>query len=232
MDTLKKAEEGTTEARRTRRNDENYLGAKTLMARRIAVVLSQSPTSGPQRHQVEEDLIAQLLLEAGIDVNVIPHLAHLESHGTGLLCLEGIKGDMVLACWLEPVEAHELLRSKQILGRMGRTAFDTSPPASAEIGRAIYYVDLNHFSVMQPVIREIQRIRDDHSVQTVNLIGVAGAKVDLGSSPKPPATSPAPTRTLAPPAIHASELDDNVVENSAADEALEQLVNQLDKLDL
>jgi hypothetical protein len=47
------------------------------MARRIFVVLSQSPNSSPPRRHLEEELVTQLLMESGIEVNVVPHLADL-----------------------------------------------------------------------------------------------------------------------------------------------------------
>ena len=55
------------------------------MAKRIAVVVSQGQSQNPAKRGLEEDLVAALLMEPGIDVTVIPNLYDLAPDGTGMV---------------------------------------------------------------------------------------------------------------------------------------------------
>ena len=68
--------------------------------KRIAVVVSQGQSANPAKRQLEEDIVAGLLMEPGIDVVVIPHLYDLKADGTGMLALRGIMGNMIVLSWL------------------------------------------------------------------------------------------------------------------------------------
>ena len=164
------------------------------MAKRINVVLSQSPTVSPARQDLEERLIAELLLERGVDVTVIGHLAYLEPGDTGSLCLEGISGDMIVLSWLDPREASRILSSNQVTGRHGRALFQggerdadsfagsTDPPG--EPARTIYHMDLRGHESAAPYCEEVRRIRDETSIQTFDIIS-AGANADVTPSVPP-----------------------------------------------
>src|SRR5436305_12281207 len=67
--------------------------------KRIAVIISQGQSANPAKRQLEEDMVGGLLMEPGIDVVVIPHLYDLKPDGTGLLALQGIKGNMIVLSW-------------------------------------------------------------------------------------------------------------------------------------
>ena len=150
-----------------------------LMVNRIAVVVSQSPDGNPARLSLEEDLVAGLLMENGVDVNVVPHLASLQPDGTGLLCLEGISGDMILLSWLDPRKAHGILNEKGIQGRFDRTNFgddangnDDSVGTVEDRGRpqrTIYHMDLRTHDTVAQLPEEIRRIRDKASIKTFDL---------------------------------------------------------------
>src|SRR5207253_174678 len=68
--------------------------------KRIAVVVSQGQSANPAKRQLEEDLVAGLLMEPGIDVIVIPHLYDLNADGTGMLALRGVMGNLIVLSWL------------------------------------------------------------------------------------------------------------------------------------
>ena len=55
-----------------------------VMAKRLTVVVSQAQSSNPAKRQLEEDIVAALLFEPGIDVVVIPHLYDLTADSTGM----------------------------------------------------------------------------------------------------------------------------------------------------
>ncbi len=91
------------------------------MARRITVVVSQGQSNHPANRKIEEDLVAGLLTEPGVDVTVVPHLYDLAPDGSGMLCLSGITGDMIVLGWLFPRAAHWTLDRYAIRGQVGET---------------------------------------------------------------------------------------------------------------
>jgi NAD-dependent dihydropyrimidine dehydrogenase PreA subunit len=174
------------------------------MAKRIAVVVSQGQSANPAKRQLEEDIIAGLLMEPGTDVVVIPHLYDLQPDGTGLLALRGIMGNMIVLSWLYERGARWTLDRFGIRGREGLTtikmadddsdeddekaADDADPPADAkervidtrEIpNRRIYCLDLRVHTAAQPYIDEVKRIARENSMQ---LVGLGDW---IGGSPKP-----------------------------------------------
>ncbi len=174
------------------------------MAKRITVVVSQGQSANPQKRKLEEDFVGALLFEPGVEVTVIPHLYDLAPDGTGMLCLQGIMGDMVVASWLYPRAAHWVLDRNQIRGHFGVTLLkpadaededeeedesaseesaetdDSRVVASREIpNRKIYHLDLRATETIEPLLGEIRRIVKEASVQTVDLLGF------LGGSPRP-----------------------------------------------
>src|SRR3954462_9933402 len=102
--------------------------------KRIAVVVSQGQSANPAKRQLEEDIIAGLLMEPGIDVVVIPHLYDLKPDGTGLLALQGIMGNMIVLSWLYERGARWTLDRFGIRGREGQTTIKMADDYDAEDG--------------------------------------------------------------------------------------------------
>src|SRR6187402_92519 len=90
------------------------------MARKITVVVSQGQSANPAKRNLEEEVVAGLLFERGVEVTVIPHLYDLTPDGTGMLCLSGISGDMVVLSWLFSRGTFWTLDRNGIRGREGR----------------------------------------------------------------------------------------------------------------
>ena len=71
---------------------------------RLTVVLSQAPGKHPAKRALEESIAAALIMEAGLDVSIIPNLYDLGPDHTGRLYLEGVSSDMVVLSWLFPAQ--------------------------------------------------------------------------------------------------------------------------------
>jgi NAD-dependent dihydropyrimidine dehydrogenase PreA subunit len=173
------------------------------MAKRIAVVVSQGQSANPAKRQLEEDIVAALLFEPGVDVVVIPHLYDLKPDGTGMLALRGIMGNMIVLSWLYERGARWTLDRFGIRGREGLTLIkpaddeededddDASAEATGEDGkervidtrdlpnRRIYCVDLRVHDKAQPYIDEVKRILQENAVKLMSLDGW------IGGAPKP-----------------------------------------------
>jgi NAD-dependent dihydropyrimidine dehydrogenase PreA subunit len=170
----------------------------------LTVVISQGQSAHPDKRGLEEALVAALLFESGVEVTVIPHLYDLAPGSTGMLCLEGITGNMIVVSWLFPRAAHWTLDRGGIRGHFGATLLATESDdneddsdeaeASAEsdaaddkprVGprelpkRTIYHLQLTAGQRAEPVLAEIKRIRSESQVKTVDLLGW------IGGAPKP-----------------------------------------------
>src|SRR4029079_708339 len=94
--------------------------------KRIAVVVSQGQSANPAKRQLEEDIVAALLMEPGIDLVVIPHLYDLKPDGTGILALKGIMGNMIVLSWLYERGARWTLDRADVRGKEGLTTIKST----------------------------------------------------------------------------------------------------------
>ncbi len=90
------------------------------MAKRLTVVVSQGQSANPAKRKLEEDLVAALIMEPGIEVTVVPHLYDLKGDGTGMLALQGVTGDMVVLSWLFERAARWTLDRHGVRGNPGQ----------------------------------------------------------------------------------------------------------------
>jgi Pyruvate/2-oxoacid:ferredoxin oxidoreductase delta subunit len=166
------------------------------MPKKLTVVISQGQSANPIKRKLEEDLVGSLLFERGVEVTVIPHLYDLTADGTGMLCLQGITGDMLVLSWLYPRAAFWTLDRNGIRGRTGTTLLvgdeedeDEEEEAAADKARVldsrpmpnrtIYCIDLRVKNEVEPYLAEVRRIAAEATVETIDLLGW------VGGSPKP-----------------------------------------------
>ena len=170
------------------------------MAKRLSVVVSQAQGRNPAKRQLEEDIVAGLLFENGIDVTVIPNLYDLSADSTGMLALQGINGHMVVCSWLFERAAHWVLDRNDICGHVGETILKNEEEdeeeeeaegvaddekdrviESREIpNRKIYCLDLRVTNKADEFIEEIKRIHRESNMQILSIGGLT-APVDSSS---------------------------------------------------
>lgn len=169
------------------------------MAKRISVVISQGQSQSPAKRSLEEDLVAALIMEAGVDVTIIPHLYDLKADGTGMLALKNVPGDMVVVSWLFPRAAHWTLDRNGVLGKVGQTLLDMEddedeePEAIEEDdkprvieereipNRSIYCIDFRGKNSPQPIVDEIKRIVAESNTQVMQLGGWINGQPESGA---------------------------------------------------
>lgn len=160
------------------------------MAHRLTVVVSQSRSQNPKKRALEEEIVAGLLGERGIDVTVVPNLYDLKADGTGMLCLSGISGDVVVCSWLFPRAARWILDRNKICGHEGvsllKSLGESDEDEEVDEGqedepkdrvidrrelppRKIYALDLRAYDSASVYLEEIQRIAGELSTPTVEL---------------------------------------------------------------
>ncbi len=159
------------------------------MPHRLTVVVSQSRSLNPKKRRIEEDIVAELLGERGIDVTVVPNLYDLQADGTGMLCLSGISGDLVVCSWLFPRAARWILDRNRIRGQEGVSLLKSQGESDEEEdslddaledkqrvidrlqlpSRKIYCLDLRAYDSPAVYLEEIKRIASELSTPTVEL---------------------------------------------------------------
>ena len=163
------------------------------MAKRISVVISQSPSKNPAKRKLEEDILMGLMLESGIDVTVVPNLYDIKPDSTSMLALSSIKGNMVVISWMFERASHWILDRNNIVGHVGKVLLeyagdeedeDVEETAdekervieSREIpDRKIYCLDLRISNKAADYIEEVKRIQKENSVKLVGLGNIIGA---------------------------------------------------------
>ena len=168
------------------------------MARKLTVVVSQGQSANPAKRKLEEEVVAGLLFERGVEVTVVPHLYDLTPDGTGMLCLQGISGDMVVVSWLFSRAAFWTLDRNGIRGREGKVELvneaeeadddvEDDDEASTKVddkprvlqsrdlpNRQIWCLDFKARTLAQPFIEEILRIKRLAEAQPVQILNWLG----------------------------------------------------------
>jgi NAD-dependent dihydropyrimidine dehydrogenase PreA subunit len=170
---------------------------------RLTVVLSQAPGKHPAKRSLEESIVAALLLEADLEVSVVPNLYDLGPDHTGRLFLESVRGDLLVLSWLYPRAAFWLLDRDGIKGHPGEVqlkpptdedeeqpeeAQAERPPAIGVAGqipdRHVYCLDLRDFNKPEPYVQEVKRIaaecRERHEAKAREKAANSPAIVQLG----------------------------------------------------
>jgi NAD-dependent dihydropyrimidine dehydrogenase PreA subunit len=173
------------------------------MAKNLTVVISQGQSANPAKRKLEEEIVAGLLFERGLEVTVVPHLYDLAPDGTGMLCLQANTGDMVVLSWLYSRAAHWTLDRNGIHGRAGKVLLTPAAEESEDDDdendeaagdetqhvadtrplpdRTIYCLDLRARDAAAPFIDEVRRIQRESTVQTVDV----GLMNWIGGAPRP-----------------------------------------------
>lgn len=167
------------------------------MAKRLSVVVSQSPSKNPAKRKLEEDIVAGLLFENGIDVTIVPNLYDIKPDSTGMLALKQINGNVVVISWLFERAAHWVLDRNDINGHVGQVLLQNQDDEdddeevveeeeslddkervidSRQIpNRKIYCLDLKTTNQANEFIDEVKRIHAENAVQIVGLGDIINA---------------------------------------------------------
>ena len=176
------------------------------MSKRLSVVISQSPSKNPVKRKLEEDIVAALLFENGIDVTVVPNLYDIKPDSTSMLALNSIGGNVVVCSWLFERAAHWVLDRFGIAGHVGtvllanedeeddedfaeddQEAADESSDAKPVVNasrelpnRKIYCLDFKASNKADEFIEEVKRIHAENAVNVVTLGDVIGGSINGG----------------------------------------------------
>jgi hypothetical protein len=215
------------------------------MPPRLAVIISQASTRDLRAAQIEESLVAELMMTGGLDANLVGPLDRIEPESTDLLCLAGFTQEMALLGWLPLAEAQQAWTSLQLSGSLFEFAPQAPavPKQGAETlhGRRIPYFQLNKDSDAVQICNALKQRLQDLQIKTVSLLpvlkvaeGKKGPSLTSLPTVPPPLSVPASPVPIAPPAaivpIAGATNGDAYDEEMWRD--LDRLVDDLDALDL
>jgi len=170
---------------------------------RLTVVVSQAQGRNPEKRQLEEDIITELMMQRGLEVIVVPHFYDLEVSSTAILALRGLSSNAVILSWMFPRAAHWLLDRNDIRGKMGTVllTLEDEPDEDEEAAaiekeqrarvidsralpnRYLYHIDFRTSNKVADYLAEIRRIQSELSVSVVSLgPGKINGKIN-GSTP-------------------------------------------------
>jgi hypothetical protein len=213
------------------------------MAPRLAVVVSQAPMRDARVADIEESIVAELIMVGGLDATLVGPLERILRDSTDLLCLSGFTQDLALLSWMPTDDAARLWAGLQLTGTVVPMSLDGSAaaPSSQIAGRRVFYIQLTAQSVPTQVCLQLKARLELLRVQPVSLqLNMKSPMKNLPvAKPKPvadphmqplgqplgqplvqPLVQPAPLATPTGPS------SDSQWKN------LDQLVDELDLLDL
>ena len=90
-----------------------------MSARKLTVVISQSPGKNPVKRELEDQIATQLMLSGSVEVSLVPHLYDLPPDHHGWMFLQSVPGDLVLLGWMYPRALRWVLDRNDVRGLEG-----------------------------------------------------------------------------------------------------------------
>ena len=209
---------------------------------RLSVVVSQASKADGKSAEREEQIVAQLMMTAGVDLVLVGPMERIEPQSTDHLCLSSLSQDFVLITWLE--HAALLLHWNRIgmVNSLGDCSFPARDAASAPA--RVYHLSMSAQASVEAVMSQIRRVQSDRDTKT---FGISFGPGQTSQNAKVPPSSKAPQQisndiTKPAPRETANAAHEKTIEPfaEAADgeldsetwNGLEQLVDDLNNFEL
>ncbi len=207
------------------------------MAPRLAVVVSQAPMRDARVADIEESIVAELIMVGGLDATLVGPLERILPDSTDLLCLSGFTQDIALLSWMSTEEAATHWNALKLAGTVVPMSLDgsTPVPSSQIAGRRVFYIQLTAQSIPSQVCKQLKARLELLRVQPVSLqLKMTSPMKNTGAKPTVPIVPPQPLESIVPsPMTGAPAAKPSVSMTSESQwKDLDQLVDELDSLDL
>lgn len=211
------------------------------MAPRLAVVVSQAPMRDSRIADIEESIVAELIMVGGLDATLVGPLERILPDSTDLLCLSGFTQDIALLSWMPTDEAARHWAGLELSGTVVPMSLDGSAavPVSHIAGRRIFYIQLTAQSIPTQICKQLKSRLELLRVQPVSLQlkMPSPMKSPPAAIPTPGLTQPLEQLSAIPmlPTPASTAVTKVATDGDASDSQwknLDQLVDELDLLDL
>jgi hypothetical protein len=132
----------------------------------LTVIVSQSHRRDVSATELEEGLLAELMMAQGMDATLIGPLEHVTLDSTDFLCLASFQHSLVLVSWLE---TQQVAAQWQRLGLHGCVVAMGEGRFEKAAGRTIHHLQLRLPMPMNVLVQPLKQLLNDRSVQTVNI---------------------------------------------------------------
>ena len=229
------------------------------MAARLTVIVCQAGAGNSSTSDIEETLVAELMMTPGLDATMIGPLDRVDSDDTDYLCISSFNHSLAVVTWMESGEVQQEWNRLRLKGKVVDFATlndqGVGHPSSAGNERQVFHLRLDPASSTKQVIQELQGLLESRNVKTVSLSLESTSQDSQRSLKKPlPYSDQAePERKQAVPLRTESidsagdkadrkstDLDvsahnalvDSIPDEDSEEAALDQLVDDFDALDL
>lgn len=226
------------------------------MAARLTVVVSQTASRDPAATDLEETLVAELMMRAGLDATMVGPLEHIQPDDTDFLCISSFNYSFVVVSWL-PSEAIEeqwerlgLSGSVQPIplgGENGQSVGQSAVKDSevtANSGKKIFHLQLTREAKLDAMINRLAELLDSRQVKTVGIDLAASGDIIRAQPVKvvrsPQSVDSKEQAETVPAAVEKPSVDvqasskpvGQLEEDDEQWQHLDKLVDDLDELDL
>lgn len=230
---------------------------RNCVAARLTVVVSQSTNQGSAISDMEETLVAELMLSPGLDATMVGPLERIEADDTDYLCLSSYQYNFALVSTLDAPavqQAWDRLGLSGTIVDLGLADGANSSSAQSDVveGKRILYLRLNPNATVGSVVTQLQELLAARNVKPVSIGGLAKTPIPKRQSISEPALADLQqpnseskledgksVRSGQPeavpekaPIVASVEVDSAEVDDDEEWSHLDQLVDDLDDLDL
>ena len=199
------------------------------MAARLTVVVSQSAMRDSHASDLEETLVAELMMTSGLDATMIGPLEHVTQEDTHFICPNSFNHSFALVSWLPRADVVEHWNRLGLEGEV--VEFSDKPSGST--GHKVFYLQLSPSAQLPTIVSQLKALLAQRNVKTVSI------QLTNPSAPPLKTTTAASAASLPKPADQPKPAIQPVVPHSPGDTEsdeewthLDQLVDDFDQLDL
>lgn len=140
----------------------------SALAPRLTVVVSQSSSRDSQSANLEETLVAELMMTPNLDATMIGPLESVHPDDTDYLCLDSLNHNFAILSWLPTEEVARQWQRLSLSGQIVHLGDDQS--ASMPAARRIFHLRLTPGLKAATALDSLQRMAEDRKVRTVNIL--------------------------------------------------------------
>lgn len=216
---------------------------KTTLAARLTVVVSQTANRSPAMTDLEETLVAELIMTPGMDATMVGPIERIQPEDTDFLCVSSFNYSFVLLSWRDT----EIVAAEwQRLGLGGDVVAleNEESVSSSDAAKKILHWQLTESSQVSKIVAELKELLDARQTKVVPLsISPIATTAKSKDSAKQPTSSTLgatgnsskaveESATARQPVQHLSETESEATVSDSQAQSLDQLVDDFDALDL
>jgi hypothetical protein len=223
------------------------------VAARLTVIVSQASQRDSRSVDLEETLVAELMMTPGLDATLIGPIESIQADSTDFLCLSTFNHNFGFISWLDEPTVAAHWQRLGLAGTVARPGSLSTEQASSLPKPRIYHFQIMASAPHTDILSQLRELQRDRAVKTVG-IGLSApltrstSERSLQPAPplpeKPPAekgplvatplashaapTSPLPSAQPEPAARHLQRTPDSEEDEDEQWQELDQLVDDLD----